>query len=473
MLKFIRALFRRKPAPLARPSPAELSSAGEGARALGRLNEVAPLNIVANDTPAVPARARTVSSFVCRDPVLGRDERIAGYEFSLDRQMQLRFQYRDGAIRKMYDDLLIRELAAFSVGSLLGHRLAFIEVSEGTIAEGISTELPRANTVVVIDLMRKALRDPAAVIDRIESLALAGFQVGWKLRTYFESLLPVLARCHFVQIETPAFDGLQLKELSRTLKSARRPRGRAPIRLIARELQEIDDFQHCFRAGFDFFHGPFVTSRKSWNAPKSDVDRTRVIHILNRLRGGEDYAVLAKALRTEPVLTYRLLRYANSAAMGLKREVRAIDQALLVIGVDKLHRWLSLLLFDMKDRGFAQRALVEQVLVRARTMESLSAKSLNPDLAFLTGLLSLLDKLLGRPIADVVLPQISVPDEVKDALLNEAGPYAPLLQLAKVCEQGDQSLIAAAAANCGLAASVVNAQLIASLNWANEVAALT
>lgn len=469
MLRILRSLFRRRPAP---PDPAALDE--ENARAFARLNQIEPLITVANAVPvaaAEPARPREVSSFVCRDPVLDRNERIAGYEFSLDRQMQLRFKYRDEGIRKMYDDLLMRELAAFNVGSLLGHRLAMIEVSAASIVAGIPAALPRANTVIVIDLMRQALRDETTVIDSIASLVGAGFQVAWKLRSFSESLLPVLARCHLIQIETPEFDGLQLKELSRKLKGLNRPKGMAPVRLIARDVQELDDFQHCFRAGFDFFHGPFVTSRKSWNVPKSDVDRTRVLQILNRLRGGADYSILAAALRTEPVLTYRLLRYANSAAMGLQRQVGAIDQALLVIGADKLHRWLSLLLFDMKDRGFAERALVEQALVRARTMETLGAKTLNSEFAFLTGLLSLLDKLLGRPIADV-LPQISVPEDVKRALIDQTGPYALLLDLAKMCEQGDQRLIAEAAARCGLDAGLVNAQLIASLNWANEVAAI-
>ena len=126
----------------------------------------------------------------------------------------------------------------------------------------------------------------------------------------------------------------------------------------------------------------------------------------------------------------------------------------------------------MKDRGFAERALVEQALVRARMMETLGAGTVDPDLAFLTGLLSLLDQLLGRPIGDV-LSQITLPSDVKDALLTQTGPYAPLLELAKVCEQGDQALMAAAASKCRLAEDAVNTQLIAALSWAHTVAAIT
>lgn len=74
------------------------------------------------------------------------------------------------------------------------------------------------------------------------------------------------------------------------------------------------------------------------------------------------------------------MRYINSAELGLQRHIGGIDEALFVIGVDKLYRWLSLLLFNIKDRGFAERAMIERVLMRVRTMELLSKGPLNLDL---------------------------------------------------------------------------------------------
>ncbi|MFM9888219.1 MAG: EAL and HDOD domain-containing protein [Burkholderiales bacterium] len=401
-----------------------------------------------------------------------RNERIAGYELSLDLQMQSRFKNRSAAIRKVYDDALLRELAASRVGSLLADQVAIVEVALESVVNGLPRELPRANSVLIIDPMEESLPDESMVRASIDALAGAGLRVGWKLRSAPESVMPILARCQLVQVVASAFDGIQLKELARKLRRVNSPNGSAPVLLIARDVQTPDDYQLCLRAGFDYFQGPFVTSRLNWNPPKSDVDRIRVFQILNQLRSGADNGALAKALRMEPVLTFKLLRYVNSAAMGLQQRIGTIEQALIVIGSQKLSRWLSLLVFDIKDRGFAERALIERVLVRARMMESLGAGTVEPDLAFLTGLLSLLDQLLGRPIGDV-LSQITLPPDVMDALLAQTGPYAPLLELAKVCEHGDQALMAAAASRCGLAEDAVNAQLIAALGWAHKVAAIT
>jgi c-di-GMP phosphodiesterase len=386
--------------------------------------------------------------------------------------MKARFKGRDPGIRKMYDELLMRELARVGVDSLLGHRLAMMEITSASTEGSIPSNLPRANTVIFLSTAGEGGQDASTMVKRIDALANAGFQVGWSLRDAGELSGPALARCQFVRIEMPMFDGIQLKELARKLGQLNGSGDHPRVRTIARDIQSFDDFQICFRMGFDFFQGPFIVSRKSWKIPRSDVDRVCVFRLLRMLRSGADHAALAAAMRTEPVLTYRLLRYINSAVFGLQRRIGSIDEALILIGADKLYRWLSLLLFDIKDRGYAERALIEQVLVRARTMELLSKDPVEPDLAFLTGLLSMLDQFVGRPIIEVI-PQINVPHDVKAALLTQTGPYAPLLELAMICERGDQACIAAAAARCGVDETMVNTTLVLALNWAHETAAIS
>lgn len=455
-----------KSQPILEPTP--VPGTATSAEAFARLNEVAPL-ITAHDAPAPNGK---VLPFVCREAILNRNERIGGYEFLLDRPMQVRFKDRDAGIRKTYDHLLMRELTRFGQGSLLRDRLAMIEIGLASLAGGIPHELPRTNTVIFLNAPDDLIRDQTMMTKRIDALVAAGFQVGWIWQKAAEPSMDALARCRFVRIDTPAFDGIELKELARRLARLNGAKGEPRIQIIARNVQTVDDFQMCFRAGFDFFQGPFISSFKSWKNPKSDVDRLRVFGLLKRLRSGADQATLASDLRTEPVLTYRLLRYINSAELGLQRHIGRIDEALFVIGADKLYRWLSLLLFDIKDRGFAERAMIERVLTRARTMELLSKDPMDPDLAFLTGLLSMLDQFVGRPIAEI-LPEINVQEGVKEALLTQSGPYAPLLDLAKVCEQGDPAHIFAAADRCGVDQSILNTTLMAALNWAHETAAIT
>jgi EAL and modified HD-GYP domain-containing signal transduction protein len=464
----VRTLFGSK------PSSAHAARAGAvrpKSGSLDRLDEVAPLKQAAQDGDDRPAQG----SFVCREAVLSRHERIAGYEFSLERRLHSRFMDERDTVRRIYDDLLIGSLASFEVDRLLGHRLAFIDVSPSILLNPRLARLPAKNTVLMLVVPPAVQIDPVQLRVQIDGLQERGFQVGWRWQLERATTAVALEACDFVQVLTSAFDGLQLSDF--TAQGRSHPRtGREPLKFIASDIATADDFQLCYRAGFDYFQGPFVTSRENWHPPKSDIDRAKVILILNRLRSGAQTSELAKALRCDPVLTYKMLRYINSPAMGLRKQITEIEQALVLLGQDKLYRWLSLLLYDVKGAGYAEHALFEQALVRARLMEQLALRSglASPlaDQLFLTGLFSLLDKMLGLP-TEQILAKVAVTNTVRDALLHARGPFFPYLQLGVACEAGAPEEIAGFAARCGLEPGGVNHELICALTWANEIGELS
>lgn len=441
-----------------------------------RLNELAPLKAAPTAAAAQVGKAgepRPASSFVCREAVLNRGERIAGYEFSLHRRLHPRFKDQRPLIRKVYDDALVRDLAGLALGHLLGHRLAFIDLAPASLDNPQLASLPADNAVLLIDPPTDFQPDVGELAPKLAAARAHGFRLGWRLRPQASVPGELLAACDFIQILTPDFDGLQLAELVRRLHAQPRPADSAPLQILASDIGTYDEFNVCFRAGFDFFQGPFITSRENWHPPKSEIDRSRVLALLNQVRRGAENSDLAAGTRQDPVLTFKLLRYINSPAIGLQKEISAIDQGLVVLGREKFYRWLSLLLFDVRRAGFTERALIEQALVRARLLERLGeAAGANADHCFLTGLFSLLDAILGQSLEQVV-EQVAVPDSVKQALLTRQGPLAPLLNLAIASESGDAEEIAAWAAACGLDAALVNRHLLGSLVWAQEVAQIT
>jgi EAL and modified HD-GYP domain-containing signal transduction protein len=313
--------------------------------------------------------------------------------------------------------------------------------------------------------------EPLQLLVQIKALKEKGFRIGWRLRLSGSELPVVFEHCDFLQVMTREFDGLQLSDIVTKARAATRP-GAQALELIASDIATGDDFQLCFRAGFDFFQGPFVTSRENWHPPKSELDRTQVIQILNRLRSGAQSNELANALKRDPVLTYKMLRYVNAPAMGLRKTITEIEQALVILGRDQLYRWLSLLLFDVKSAGFAERALFEQALVRARLMEQIALRCGLPaalaEQLFLTGLFSLLDQMMGQTISQI-LEKVAVADKVREALLGDQGLFAPFLRLGKACESGQPEEIALLAAACNVDPNTVNQELINALTWANAV----
>jgi EAL and modified HD-GYP domain-containing signal transduction protein len=431
----------------------------------GRLNRLAPLRT------AEPADERDSRSFVCREPILNRSERIAGYEFLLHQRLHSRLAGKSSTIRRAYDDALVRNLSSVGVASLLEHRLAFIGISAASFDNPLLSGLPCGNTVLMVDPLENGSFGVERLTDRLLEAKGRGFRIGCRLGAEAGDEA-ILGLWDFVQISTPGYDGLELADWVRRLHKLHADGRASPPALIAANIENSDDFQLCFRAGFDFFHGPFVVRREDWHPPRGHIDRTRVIQVLNQLRSGAENAELAKNIRQDAMLTYKLLRYINSAANGLQQEITAIDQGLLILGRERFYRWLSLLLFDVQNAGHLERVLIEEALVRANLMERVGCRfprpGINGDLLFLTGLFSLLDQLLGRPMAEV-LADVTVPEIVAQALLSGEGPLAPYLRLAMACESGSQDELAERAMACGADASAVNQDLLAALVWANQV----
>lgn len=431
--------------------------------AFQKLNQVAPLKSAQKETSK---QEHDTSPFICREAVLDRNERIVGYEFALGRELQSRMLEKSALIRRVYDDAMLRNLAPLGVSSLLGNRFAFIRLSVASLTNPLLQSFSNLNTVIMITPGEITEKDLAEIRTNLPHLEKIGIKHGWTIDRPRPELAEFLHQAELIEIETTALDGIQLKTLSaefRTQKSGQK--------LIASEIQTSDDFNLCFHCGFDYFMGAFVTSRENWHPAKSEINRLRVFEALNMLRNGAEFEAIAECLRTDPILTFKLLRYINSPGIGLLLKINDISQALLLMGRERFYRWLSLLLFDFHQSDYREQVLNEQALTRARFMETLAGHGqvpALPDQLFITGLFSLLDVMMDRPLLDV-LKQVSLPEAVSSALKGETGAMRDALLLAIAVESGTPEEMNAAAAQCGLEAPLVTSFMIEALAWSQQV----
>ncbi|WP_313313598.1 HDOD domain-containing protein [Pulveribacter sp.] len=465
MLDILRRLLgRSRPAPTPPPPSPELRSRQQ----FEALDRLAPLA-----TASAPA---ATPSFVRREPVLGRDERIAGYTFNLQNNLQSRLQGKQDLRHKVYDDVLLRSLASLGIHSLLGHRLAFVGLSPVSLDNPLLDRLPAHNSVLMLKPGRQPLR-PELLLPRLDALRQAGFAIGWVLDARALAEHPALeqlaAQGEYVQFQTAGMDGLQLDALRQSLQRQHPPQAPA-LRLMAQELRAYEEFHLCFRMGFDYFLGDFVTRRDDWHPPQSETNQALTLKLLNLLRGDEDLRSIARQITTDPVMTFKLLRYLNSPAMGLREPVLTIDSALQLLGRERCYRWLSLLLFDIRQAGFRERLLSEQALTRAFFLEGLAGQGRvpdRPDELFLQGLFSMLDLLTGQSLP-ALAQAARLPDAVQQALLGQPGIYGDALALARAHENPETEALDVPAAACGVDAAQVLRHGIEALDKAYATLAL-
>lgn len=137
----------------------------------------------------------------------------------------------------------------------------------------------------------------------------------------------------------------------------------------------------------------------------------------------------------EPILAYRFLRYTNSAGLGLRQEIDALRQGLMVLGLARTKSWLQELLpHATQDPNLqpVRQAMVLRARFMAKLLEAGDSDALKREL-YLCGLLSQIDLLVSEPMVSV-LRAVALPGRVKDALLAQNGPYWPYLDLAAAIE---------------------------------------
>ena len=236
---------------------------------------------------------------------------------------------------------------------------------------------------------------------------------------------------------------------------------------VAFNVFDAPTFQACLDAGVNaaaswFFKRPSGTPAKSLNPAQAQI-----VRVLNLVRKNADVKEIESALKQDVALSYKLLRYINSAGFGLSCEIQSFRHAVTILGYDKLNKWLSLLLATASKDPMAP-ALMHTALTRARLMELLGHGLVDRqeyDNLFITGAFSMLDALLGVSM-DKVLESMSLPEPICDALLGHGGIYAPFLDLARVSEGEDGKAIAEQAGMLGLSAEQFNSAQMQALAFA-------
>ena len=419
----------------------------------------APEGATAPEAAAPPSPALP-DAFLQRDAVFDRRNRLAGHLFSLQ------FPYEPAYMRRQCDQALLDTLIASSEEWKAGQ--VFIPIAADSLDLPVIDRLHPENTVLLVDLDTEQ-HDPAVLVKRFEELHARGVRLGLFRNPRHPAFAPLIARCDVAALNVSASDGNTVRDFSAAIRANEKQK---PVLLFGCNIETLDDHRLCHQWHFEFFHGPFAASappRK--DEAGSDPHKVQLLHLMRLVQGNAENAEIAEAMKQDPLVAFRILRYLNSPALGLNHPIDSLNQALIILGRQRLTRWLAVLLFSVREPDFGDWLLVESALTRGRLMEVLGEHCFPgqaTDPLFLTGIFSCLDRLLRRPMADA-LGDMPLAPGVRDALLLRSGPYAALLAVAVAADAFDLTAIADTARAAGIDAARVNRALLAATAWASEV----
>jgi EAL and modified HD-GYP domain-containing signal transduction protein len=241
--------------------------------------------------------------------------------------------------------------------------------------------------------------------------------------------LPLLEVAHFVKFDVQAFTRDQLAEQVRALHEHK-------VRLIASKIEDHRTFDFCKEIGFEYFQGYFFCQPKTVTGrgiPSNRLTQMRLMAVLQNPHCPlED---LERAITSDLGVSFRLLRWINSAYFSLPRKVNSVHEALMLLGVRNVRSWALLMTLATIDDQPSE--LVRTAMIRAKMCE-LIAKAIDrpdADAHFTVGLFSVVDAFMNMRMEDV-LSELPLSSEVAAALRDQSGPLGEVLSWVLTYERG-------------------------------------
>jgi c-di-GMP phosphodiesterase len=368
-------------------------------------------------------------AFVARQPIFNPKLEVVGYELLFRGEGYANDVATIANPESATATVVLNALTELDLGRLVGSRTAWVNISREFVIGGLAHALPSG--LVGLEIPETEQFDDD-MIGALRDLKHEGYKLAlddFRYRPDSEALLDLF---DVVKLNINELGHDRLSDLVERLKPYEG-------KLVAEKLSTQADHEFCVEAGCDLFQGYFFCRPAVACTRGIAANRLALLQVAAELN---DPAVeldqVEQLIAHDVALSFRLLRYVNSAFFGLRGDVRSIGQALALLGVENIKRWATLsVLAGIDDKP---TELTVTALIRARFCE-LAGEPLgiaSPAELFTLGLFSVLDAMMDAPMIDVIA-SLPLTAEMRDALVSRKGKRGLLLQCVAGLETGEVS----------------------------------
>lgn len=392
-------------------------------------------------------------SYLARQPIFSPDQEVVGYE--------LLYRSDDGGVitaggTRATTDVIINSYVEIGLDRLVGNHLAFINVTRDFIVT--QEMLPPPSRQLVLEILEDIDVDDE-VVAGIRSLIAKGYTIALDDFDLTTSSRRLLQFASFAKI-----DLLQQRpaDLSRVVASLRK----FPVKLIAEKVESAEEYERCRALKFDYYQGFCLCRPSIVRGQHLSANKLHVMRLLAKLQHEDpDPGTISKTIEEDLTLSFKLLRYVNSASLALKNKIDSINHAVVLLGQANVRQWASMIAMTSLEE--TPRELIRTASLRGKMCELLVGAPGNQSngSAFAVGLFSLLDALVGAPLRSLV-PLLQLNQAINDALLSGKGPYGNALTCVLAYERGDWQAVDRA----GFGEELTTSCYLRAAEWCDESA---
>ena len=367
--------------------------------------------------------------FIARQAILNKAKKVFAYEILFRTGMK-------NAVDTSVDgytattNVMVSSMLDFGLKALTGGKKAFINFTEQNLTDGSIFLLPPE--VIYVEVLETVEAKPE-IIAACKKLKERGYKLVLDDFVFRPGYEPLIQMADIIKVDFRITDTPEERKKMREIIPAH-------VKLLAEKVETQEEFDQAVEFVYVLFQGwffckPSVLRKKA--IPTSVMAQLMLLRELNREEF--DFLHIKKIVESDPQLIQKLLIYINSPGIGIGTEITNLHQALVLLGVEGIRRWIGLIAL----RAIAADKPAELLtlsLIRAKFCERIAAAVGDPvaskDAAFLVGMFSLLDAIADADM-ETVLAEMHLAPELEDALLGKQNALGDILDLVKAYEAGD------------------------------------
>ncbi len=352
--------------------------------------------------------AQVKNIFMARQPVLDRNKEIYGYELlfrsGTDNFFDLSIDQDYASSRTISDSFL-----NFNIKDVTGGSRGFLNFTETVLLKDIATLIPKES--VVVELLEN-VKPTEEVIRAFAKLKEEGYVLALDDFEFSPEYQPLIDLADIIKIDFMNTSIMKRRQIIRQI-------GTEGKKFLAEKVETYSEFQDALDMGYSYFQGYFFQKPVIVTGKEIKGYKLNILEIMKELNSPEiDIGKVENVVRRDVALTYKLLRFINSASLGVVRTVTSVKHAINLIGLHEFRKWVTMMLMiqlgDDKPVALMKNSIIRAVFSEtvANSMENRSYISSD---YFLLGLFSLIDAYLDKPMEEVV-QELPIEDHLKKAL---------------------------------------------------------
>ena len=364
--------------------------------------------------------------FLARQPIFNLHEQVAAYELLYRNKEGNSFPMTDADAATV--DVLVNSFVNIGIDEVSKGHPCFVNFTYNVLMGPIADYLEPSNIVIEVledvPITEKLIERLRELKDRGFEIALDDFILDESVEIYDE----LFAYVDYIKVDFLFSTLLERMEIESKVK------GKFPhIRLLAEKVETRNQFEVARQSGYSLFQGYFFEKPQLIRSADIPANTMQYFQILSLLRDEEpNISKLAENIERDISVTYKLLQLINKSTRRTKSKIRSIKQAIVMLGLTELRKWLYLLAMgemDIRNKSDVFNELMRTSLFRAKVCERLARLNYRNNFSeyFLVGLFSLIDSLLRRPLP-MILQQLPFSEEIAATIGGEETEMAPYLQ---------------------------------------------